>query len=378
MKRARSDKNCQVTKGCFIQCEEESNKWVFVDETPEDLKEEQQRCKESHSKQRSKNVTTNCVTPPFIQQQIRNTNVVIDVLKSTMQEPHIAILSILGIGSFGMVISICSNKYQYAVKMETNFNEEFDFAHEFKMQTLFSNVHLAPVPLYFIPETFKYPSMIIMNELDGILVNWLKQSRTIDELDYVMREIIRILVTLTNNNLMHRDLHFGNIGYITNQKNFDLVLIDFGLAQMGSNLEIELVSLILSCFRNANETHNFGYLKNALIEIYTKNISESIEEPLEFWELKKSELLQETKPIACEKMTMNGVVCTGKLINFKIGEECLIFCKEHTQKVLHEFIFFMLNNTIWIDTTPLKKPIIFLFDSHGKRTTIEQRTNYSL
>ncbi len=381
MKRSRKDNNCQVTKGCLIQCEEEG-RWIFRNETPENLKQEQQRCKESQTLQRFKNLTTNCITSPSIKREIKNTDVIINVLKLTMHESHIGILSILGTGSFGMVISICSNKHQYAVKIETNLDEDLNFEHEFKMQTLFYNANLAPRPLYFIPESFKYPSMIVMNELDGILINWLLESKkTTDELEYVMREIVRILITLSQHDLMHRDLHFGNIGYIQNNESFDLVLIDFGLSQMGSNLEIELVSLILSCMRHKDIFKNFEYLKMALIEIYTKNIDDNpklFEEPIEFWEFKKSELIQDTNPIACEKLTLNGVACFGKLINFKMGSECFDFCKEHFQKVLHEFIFFMLSNSIWMENVPLKKPIILLSYLDGKKTIIEQKTNYSL
>jgi tRNA A-37 threonylcarbamoyl transferase component Bud32 len=399
MKRGRNEhiKNCQVTKGCLIQCEQ-NGKWAFLEETPENLKMEQKQCKEAESKQNPKKLTRVCITSPEIKQQIRNANVIIDILKSTLEESNardqhpLGILAILGTGSFGTVLSICYNKYQYAVKMETNVDETVHFEHEFKMQTLFYNLGLAPKPLHFIPESFKYPSMIVMNELDGLLINWLKEStRTIDELDYIMREIIRILVTLTQNNVMHRDLHFGNIGYILNPNSrtgFDLFLIDFGLSQTGSNLEIELVSLILSTYRHIHESANFEYLKNALMELYVKSIEEDmdanqrvgelLQEPIEFWELKKSQLFQGTNPIECDKITFNGVACTGKLINFKIGDECLLFCKQHVTKVLHEFIFFMLNNNIWIDDTPLRKPIVFFFDSNGEQTTIEQRNKYSL
>jgi predicted Ser/Thr protein kinase len=392
MKRARSQ-NCHVAKDCLVQCLSESGEWHMPSETPLDLQNEQHRCEEKRQDEfislqdsdeeefdeeelaimpeNRQAQSTTCRTNKTTEKLIRNSGAILLALKQTLHENEIGFLHVLGEGSFGMVVSICAKLHRYAVKIETGFDENVEFKREFQMQTTFYEFGLAPRALVFIDETFQHPAMIVMNELDGTLVQWLQERQhTKEELDVVVRELVRILFGLSRANLMHRDLHFGNIGYIIdpfNQNAMRLVLIDFGRAQKGSDPELELVFMICS-----GVLYN-EYIASQLIALYKTNFGE----PPASWIDKRYELLEVSTPVSCEKMTL---ACSGKLRNMKLAQECLVFCKDHAVKVLHEFVFFMMDNQMYLlqssgSNIPLPRPVIFLTDMRSQTIRVEQRTS---
>ncbi len=132
-----------------------------------------------------------------------------------------------------------------------------NIALESKMQQKFAAIGLAP-KIFAYAETMYLGSrygLIEMDLIDGVMDNILKENLSDDVLASIVSGVLDMLDELGNNNLVHGDMHWGNIGFnllLNDQDNIagiQLLFIDFGLAccpnaNIDPDLELELVQLI--------------------------------------------------------------------------------------------------------------------------------------
>ncbi len=107
-----------------------------------------------------------------------------------------------------------------------------------------------------------------MGKIDGILSDLLKELQPKSILDNIIIGIIDLITRMTENNLIHMDLHFGNIGYQINIETriIHFVLLDFESAYFGGNSAYELRQLREAC-RSIENNENQTYICNQLYGI---------------------------------------------------------------------------------------------------------------
>jgi len=81
----------------------------------------------------------------------------------------------------------------------------------------------------------KKVAYIVMRQIDGLMDDWLAEPRSREELTNLMSNIDILIRVMNNNDLVHGDLHWGNLGYDifirSTQQYMHPILIDFGLSE---------------------------------------------------------------------------------------------------------------------------------------------------
>lgn len=213
------------------------------------------------------------------------------------------IIKLLGKGSYGRVYLTCANdifdcrviKIQYLDSIDKD-----DLFHEIAMQKKFAEIDLAPqIYNYKIvksknnKEGKKEFGLIEMEKVDGVLDDILKVRQPKKILDSIVIWIADLIDTLCENNLVHGDMHFGNIGYSIILKNnktdvsldnisdnflFKLMLIDFGWScckhkEIRCNPELELLQVIRTINIGKMDQFNREYLFDKFYTLYNTSFT---------------------------------------------------------------------------------------------------------
>lgn len=83
----------------------------------------------------------------------------------------------------------------------------------------------------------KTHTLIYMQKLDTVLYKWLKKKHTKKAYEEAYKDIMKLIKKLHKNNLIHGDIHIGNIGRIGKK----WVIFDFGRSH--SNKDIQKISI---------------------------------------------------------------------------------------------------------------------------------------
>jgi len=149
------------------------------------------------------------------------------------------------------------NKYQLAevvnknidiIKHQTNFEEEVSNMITIKENC--KNLNYVKIPTVYKDVTEKYPNIILMEYIDGIKLNEIKE----EDYDGFAKQVMKFgFVTTIIHGVTHGDLHSGNILFIKdendNKYKYKIGVIDFGiiyeLDSTYKGLMFEVVSQIL-------------------------------------------------------------------------------------------------------------------------------------
>ena len=168
-------------------------------------------------------------------------------------------------------------------KIDKSHKDVYNIAFEVFMQNRFHDVGISPEMSNF--NIFKHKNSdytaIIMEEVPYILENYLKVERTNEILEALLEQIYHILDIMCENDLVHGDMHGGNMALTysfedeTNipdpsfaEQPLTVKLIDLGWASPGKcNRQLELAQLIRTTEFITNKK-NKKYLRQKLIERY--------------------------------------------------------------------------------------------------------------
>ncbi|CAM9211488.1 unnamed protein product [Ectocarpus fasciculatus] len=109
--------------------------------------------------------------------------------------------------------------------------------------------------------------VIIMEEIAGVLGQWLRREKSNQQLHKTASEIIKLMLAFRTHRLTHGDLHLNNIGYVytdASKRYMRLMPIDFGRSYVGrafTSLEVgSLVRTLAPSFRGGLHPENRGPL----------------------------------------------------------------------------------------------------------------------
>lgn len=183
------------------------------------------------------------------------------------------------------------NKYQIAevvnknidiICHQTNFSEEVENMLQFK--TNCKNLKYVKIPEVYKEVTEKYPDVIMMEFIEGIKINQIKE----EDYNGFAKSIMKLgFVTTIIHGFAHGDLHGGNILFIkddTSEKHkYKLGVIDFGIMyELDSTFKETLFNIFTQMFElpsreTAIQLLNSGILKPCgVIESLPKNHRENI------------------------------------------------------------------------------------------------------
>jgi hypothetical protein len=170
---------------------------------------------------------------------------------------------LLGVGQSGTVYIICktvNNDCGRAIKIQHNSD---GFNKEVKMHKTFENLGLAP-RLYESQNQGK-KTYIVSERFDGTFENVLKVKQDKKVLDDMFDYIKDSYYIMKKNNLIHGDLHWGNVAYKEENKKIKYFLNDFGYStKMKTKVdEINLMEL-LQLYRT------IGLIENKYNKVYMK------------------------------------------------------------------------------------------------------------
>jgi hypothetical protein len=214
-------------------------------------------------------------------------------LKRLMNVPDVKFIKLLGVGAYGLAFTICNPslsselfvvKYQYN---QENKNADEVFLREYEMQKKFFEAGIAPEPKFVELS----PNIIVMAKIDGTLDGLLEKPCSKETLDGILEGIISLISKMCAYKLSHRDLHWGNVGYVFTfdeeqfdtsdihlhplQRRTDFQLIDFDSSKdQGCDPEAELAQLIRTSFPEVAsdlDQDNMTYIREQLMALYMKN-----------------------------------------------------------------------------------------------------------
>lgn len=134
---------------------------------------------------------------------------------------------VIGEGSFGRVCQIKYGRLTRAVKFQKG--DAVHTSYEVTLQHEFSKSGLSPTIQHY--DTWgpqNQFSLIIMDEIDSTVDDYLEKRRTKEELDTLLSDINTIIKKMCKLKLRHGDAHWKNLGFIGNK----VVLLDFGFASL--------------------------------------------------------------------------------------------------------------------------------------------------
>jgi len=208
---------------------------------------------------RQKRQTTLCKDDPKVLEKITNyEDTKSKILQILQTFKDVKFVRLVGEGLHGTVFEICNpelSSQRFIVKIGIGRKE-------FKMQQVFYEHGLAVEPIGFVENVF------VMGKIDGILSDLLEEEQPTSVLDNIVVGLIDLITRMTDSNLIHMDLHFGNIGYQINIETrvIHFVLLDFESGYFGASATYELRQLRESCSSIKNP-QNQRYLCDKLYNI---------------------------------------------------------------------------------------------------------------
>jgi ubiquinone biosynthesis protein len=167
------------------------------------------------------------------------------------------------------------NKYQLAevvtknieiIRHQTNFIEEID-----NMERVSQNCkHLkyVKIPKANRQVTEEFPNVILMDYIEGIKINQIKQ----EDYEGFAKQVVKFgLVTTIIHGVVHGDLHSGNILFIKDEKDIKyphkIGVIDFGIIyEVGANHKTLMFDVITNIFDTDPEKSAEKLLNSGLID----------------------------------------------------------------------------------------------------------------
>ena len=192
--------------------------------------------------------------------------------------PNYNLECLLGAGDYGIVFNIKDKNYpynEYALKIQLITTS--DFFREIEMLKTFSQKKIAPGLIDFKVIQFYdfYFGIIIMEKIETDLESLLRYSLSLDILNSIYKQILYLIKTMCASNIVHGDMHDGNIGIIINSNEFKVVLIDFGksccvLSKTKCNPKAELDQLLRSLivFNKKGNKINLQFLISKFYNFY--------------------------------------------------------------------------------------------------------------
>lgn len=145
----------------------------------------------------------------------------------------------LGKGVFGEVYKACKHNGQCdAVKfMYIRTINEYKFVKEYNMGLKFASLDIGPklysMDLVQIGDYTKV-GIIKMELISGVLEDFLKDVTDKNVIDHIIKSLVKLIDKMCQHDLIHGDMHGGNVGYILEEKKENTVpvfkLIDYGWA----------------------------------------------------------------------------------------------------------------------------------------------------
>ena len=239
-------------------------------------------------------------------------------IKDVLAGKHYFIDKKLGEGAFGQVFKVCStnmkNSCEFVLKKQL-VNDLSHIQSEDKMHSIFSKFKLSP-KLYdtlIMKEGKKQYAYSLMERVDGVVENLITSHTSKKQLDAIAESIFQLIQKLCLHNLIHGDLHSGNIGYIvnTNKRQLDLKLIDFGWSSKGTCFpELEIVQFLRTLYMTEHKApknlspfekkyakkafdENIKYLEQVIYAVYKDTYNKNLKNSRRAWQKRYDELMDE-------------------------------------------------------------------------------------
>jgi len=165
---------------------------------------------------------------------------------------------LIGSGTFANVYQSKFDK-NIVIKVikNTYYNEN-----EYKFSKKADKLNISP-KIYKKKKEGDY-TLIYMQKVDTILYKWLQKRHSKKEYEDAFNKIIKLVEKLHQNNIIHGDIHIGNIGLIKKK----WVLFDYGITHFKNNKKsflsyIYKLNILRKSFYS-NKNYN-NYLKKILV-----------------------------------------------------------------------------------------------------------------
>jgi predicted unusual protein kinase regulating ubiquinone biosynthesis (AarF/ABC1/UbiB family) len=158
------------------------------------------------------------------------------------------------------------NKNIDIIKHQVNFDEEVQ--NIVKIKTNCINLKYVKIPEVFKEVTDKYPNVILMEQIDGVPINKVKE----EDYNEFAKSVLKFgFVTTLLHGITHGDLHSGNILFIKddNDKKYKhkIGVLDFGIIyEIDSQFKGVLFDVLTEMFNNPPEVTATKLLDSGLIE----------------------------------------------------------------------------------------------------------------
>jgi predicted unusual protein kinase regulating ubiquinone biosynthesis (AarF/ABC1/UbiB family) len=158
------------------------------------------------------------------------------------------------------------NKNIDIIKHQINFDEEVE--NLLKIKNNCKHLKYVKIPAVFKEVTNKYPNVILMEQIDGVPINKVKE----EDYEEFAKSILKFgFVTTLLHGVTHGDLHSGNILFIKddNDKKYKhkIGVLDFGIVyEIDYQFKGVLFSVLTEMFNNPTEVTVKKLLYSGLIE----------------------------------------------------------------------------------------------------------------
>lgn len=145
---------------------------------------------------------------------------------------NINYLKIIDKGTYGTVYQTSKKNIVVKVIKKSNYNKkEYLYA---KKQGI-----LGTGPKVYKKVKKDNNVFIYMQKVDIILKDWLLKKHSKKTYEETYKKLLRLVDKLHNNNIIHGDIHIGNIGKIKNK----WVLIDYGLSHKTKDNQFSIINI---------------------------------------------------------------------------------------------------------------------------------------
>jgi predicted unusual protein kinase regulating ubiquinone biosynthesis (AarF/ABC1/UbiB family) len=158
------------------------------------------------------------------------------------------------------------NKNIDIIKHQINFNEEVE--NLLKIKNNCKHLKYVKIPEVFKEVTNKYPNVILMEQIDGLPINKVKE----EDYQEFAKSILKFgFVTTLLHGVTHGDLHSGNILFIKDDNDkkykYKIGVIDFGIVyEIDSQFKGVLFSILTEMFNDPPKVTAIKLLDSGLIE----------------------------------------------------------------------------------------------------------------
>ena len=158
------------------------------------------------------------------------------------------------------------NKNIDIIKHQVNFDEEVQ--NLLTMRENCKNLKYVKIPSVFKDVTDKYPNIILMEQIDGVPINKVKE----EDYEAFAKQVLKFgFVTTLLHGVTHGDLHSGNILFIKddNDKKYKhkIGVLDFGIIyELDSQYKGVLFEILTEMFNNPPEVTAEKLLYSGIIE----------------------------------------------------------------------------------------------------------------